>query len=92
MALDSSQKLAESFLARLIEKHGELMDSASLEALLRFGSNRSFRRAAAAGALPVRVFRIEGRSGWFARTEDVAVWLSSEGGSLGKTGGETPGT
>lgn len=52
------------------------MDSRALTALFKFGSDRSFRRSARKGALPVNVFRIPGRRGWFARTEDVAVWLA----------------
>lgn len=55
------------------------MDSQALIALFKFGSDRSFRRSACKGRLPVSVFRIPGRQGWFARTEDVAVWLAAIG-------------
>src|SRR3546814_8197240 len=56
----------------LLARHGELMDSQALIAFFKFGSDRSFRRSAAKAALPVAVFRVPGRSGWFARTHDVA--------------------
>ena len=55
------------------------MDGRALTALFKFGSDRSFRRSARKGMLPVSVFRIQGRRGWFARTEDVAVWLAAIG-------------
>lgn len=63
--------------ARLLASYGELMDSQALTAFFKFGSDRSFRRSAVKGALPVGVFRIPGRRGWFARTRDVAVWLAA---------------
>lgn len=63
--------------ARLLASYGELMDSQALTAFFKFGSDRSFRRSAVRGALPVGVFRIPGRRGWFARTRDVAVWLAA---------------
>lgn len=58
------------------------MDSRALTALFKFGSDRSFRRSACKGTLPVSVFRIPGRRGWFARTEDVAVWLAAIGNDI----------
>lgn len=63
-------------LRRLIARHGELMDTLALSNLLKFGNTRSFRRAAVQGHLPFRVFHIDGRRGWFARTGDVAAWLA----------------
>lgn len=65
--------------ARLFARHGELMDSRALVALFKFRSDRSFRRSAAQGRLPVSVFRVAGRRGWFARTRDVAEWLAMAG-------------
>ena len=64
-------------MADLLARHGELMDAAALTDLLKFGTDRSFRRAAAKGVLPVRVFHVSGRRGWFALTRDVARWLQS---------------
>lgn len=59
------------------------MDSRALTALFKFGSDRSFRRSACNGTLPVSVFRIPGRRGWFARTQDVAAWLAAIGRDAG---------
>jgi hypothetical protein len=68
-------------LLDLLNLHGELMTSRDLAALFRFGSDRSFRRAAQTGALPVAIVKVPGRRGWFARTREVAAWLESLGGS-----------
>lgn len=63
-------------LLRLLAEHGELMGSEPLMKTFKFTCARSFRRAATNGALPVNVFRMTGRWGWFARTQDVAAWLA----------------
>ncbi|WP_154656480.1 hypothetical protein [Novilysobacter defluvii] len=68
-------------LHMLLARHGELMAGGDLIQLFKFGSDRAFRRAAAAGRLPVAVVRVPGRPGWFARTRDVATWLDSLGTS-----------
>ncbi|MFC6187688.1 hypothetical protein ACFPZE_07080 [Pseudoxanthomonas mexicana] len=74
-AIDGCEGVADT----LVALHGELMDSQALVALFKFGSERSFRRSASKGALPVTVFRVPGRRGWFARTRDVAAWLAELG-------------
>lgn len=67
----------------LLARHGELMDGAALMALLHMNHERTLRRAIAANALPVSVFRLAGRKGWYARTRDVAAWLVFIGGTGG---------
>lgn len=46
-------------------------------AVFLYKTERSFRRAAQSGRLPVPVFRLEGRRGWFAKTSDVERWLET---------------
>ncbi|MNV98423.1 hypothetical protein D3C71_1936760 [compost metagenome] len=70
---------SDGLLAPLLERYGELMDAAALAALLKFPSDRAFRRVVAKGVLPVTVFRIPGRPGVHARTRDIAVWLATVG-------------
>lgn len=60
----------------LVERYGELMDSAALAEFFKFPNERALRRAAAKEVFPVPVFRMAGRNGWFARTRDVAAWLA----------------
>lgn len=72
----------------LLERYGELLPGSAIRALLHFSSDRSFRRAAAKQALPIPVFRVPGRRGWFARTRDVVAWLdrvAAVGSSLAST-------
>lgn len=83
------QSLPNSYESMLLEKHGELMDGPALRGLLHIKHERTFRRAVAAGALPVGVFRLEGRKGWYARTRDVAAWLASVGNAAGAGMAET---
>jgi len=71
--------LGSSIEQALLEEHGELMTGASLRRLLHMGHERAFRRALTAGRLPVSVFQLPGRKGWFARTRDVAHWLACVG-------------
>jgi hypothetical protein len=66
-------------LARLLAEHGELMAGRAIQSLLKYPSDRTFRRAVAAGTLPVQVFRLPGRVGWFARTDQVGAWLEKLG-------------
>src|SRR3546814_16263042 len=63
----------------LLARHVELMDSQALIAFLKFGSARPFRRRPAKAGLHVDVFRVHGRSGWFARTQAVAHWITHTG-------------
>ena len=67
----------DQMVLSLLERFGELMKGRDLAGLLGFGSDRSFARAAASGQLPIPVFRMKGRRGWFARTRDVAAWLNN---------------
>ena len=59
-----------------VVRRGPIMDGRQLMQVFLYRTERSFRRAAQAGRLPVPVFRLEGRRGWFARTEDVERWLA----------------
>ena len=84
-AVGGTKHVADALLAL----HGELMDGQALAALFKFGSDRSFRRSASKGALPVSVFRVPGRRGWFARTRDVGLWLASASPSASPGDGQT---
>lgn len=77
---DAARPEGEDLYERaLLGQHGELMNAEALTRLLQIGSARTFRRAALSGRLPVSVFRIPGRRGWFARTRDIAAWLATAG-------------
>lgn len=63
----------------LLATHGELLGGAALARALGFKTQRAFQKARLAGRLPIDTFAITGRRGHFARTRDVAAWLSSLG-------------
>lgn len=79
----STKSPAYPYESDLLARHGELMDGAALMALLHMNHERTLRRAIASNTLPVGVFRLAGRKGWYARTRDVAAWLVSIGGAEG---------
>lgn len=54
-----------------------LLGGAQLRSALGFRSGEAFRAAARGGRLPVAVMKIQGRRGWFAKTEEVSAWVRS---------------
>lgn len=64
-------KLAED----LLRSSGPLLPTDALWRALQFPSSAAFRQAKARGRLNVKVFKIPGRRGTYAFTQDVADWL-----------------
>lgn len=58
-------------------RHGFIVGGPALARLLGYRSGDAFRKATQRGTLPVRTFTLPNRKGQFARTADVARWLSS---------------
>ncbi len=54
-----------------------LLGGKRLRGLLGFESGEAFRAAIRTGRVPVALFKIPGRKGWFAQSDDVSAWLSS---------------
>ncbi len=52
-----------------------LLCGKSLRLSLGFSSGEGFRSAVREGRVPVPLFKIPGRQGWFALEADVAAWL-----------------
>jgi hypothetical protein len=65
--------------ARLLESYGPLVSGSDLARLAGFKSTDALRVAEQRGRLGFHVFRIDGRKGRFARVEDVATWIESQG-------------
>lgn len=65
--------------AELIQVYGLLVSGRDLAKLAGFKSTDALRVAEQRGRLGFHVFRIEGRKGRFARVEDVAEWIESQG-------------
>lgn len=61
---------------QLVERHGVLMPPAPLLQTLGYASTAAFSQAIARDTVPVPVFKIAHRRGYFALTRDVALWLA----------------
>jgi hypothetical protein len=64
-----------STLNTLLKAHGYILSAATTAKLLGFSSTDALRMARSRGRLPIQMFLLEGRRGWFASSEDVALWL-----------------
>lgn len=63
----------------LVELHGPLLSGEALWRTLGYSSADAFRQAKSRGKLPVRTFKLAGRRAIYARTSDVASWISTLG-------------
>lgn len=59
----------------LVKAHGLILSAAVTAKYLGFPSTDALRLARRRGRLPVSMFPIEGRRGWFSSARDVAQWL-----------------
>lgn len=60
----------------LVESHGFILSAGATAKALGFATTDALRFARAGGRLPIQMFLVEGRRGWFASAEDVAKWLN----------------
>lgn len=75
MATETSSVPPKNFRDSLTSQYGPLLDAKSLCKLLYFPSVAALNAARARGRIPFALAEIEGRRGFFARTEDVAMYL-----------------
>lgn len=68
--------------ARLVSTWGELIGPDALWRELGYRNAAALRTARRRGLVPLTLFRIERRRGYYARSADVAAWLSSIGGAV----------
>ena len=67
-----------SITRELAIEHGPLLDAATTAKALGFKSQDALRQARRDGRLPILMFRLSGRRGWFASTEAVIEWLDAQ--------------
>lgn len=60
----------ESYLPR-----APILGASDTARLLGFRTTEALTRARISGRLPIPMFRVPGRRGWFAATQDIKVWL-----------------
>lgn len=65
-------------ISDLAVAHGALLDASSTAKALGFKSPDALRQARRDGRLPISMFRIPGRRGWFAATQAVIEWLDGQ--------------
>lgn len=54
-----------------------LLTSAEVARLMGFRSVEALAKTRSAGRLPVRMFQIPGRRGWYAATSSVRAWVEN---------------
>jgi hypothetical protein len=59
----------------LLEEYGAVLSAPLTAKLMAYKSIDALRQARCRNMLPVAMFPIEGRRGWFANTIDVARWI-----------------
>lgn len=59
----------------LVKAHGWILTAAVTAKYLGFPSTDALRVARKRGQVPIPMFHVEGRSGWFSASRDVASWL-----------------
>lgn len=64
-----------------------LVGGEALRLALGYRTGEAFRAAARAGRVPVKLVKLEGRRGWFARQEDVQQWCATVQAQFGPSTG-----
>lgn len=67
-----------SITRELAVEHGPLLDAAATAKALGFKSQDALRQARRDGRLPISMFRLPGRRGWFASTQAVIDWIDAQ--------------
>ena len=62
----------------LIQRFGTLLSSSALAKALGYSSVDALRQAIARETVPVPVFKLPNRRGYFAFGKDVAYWLAQQ--------------
>ena len=63
---------------KMNNQFGPVIGGKDLYSALGFKTYPAFHRINSLGELGVHVFKLTGRRGWFALTEDVAKWLEEQ--------------
>ncbi len=61
----------------LVARFGVMLTPTAIAKALSYPSPHAFRQAVVRGTIPVPIFRVPNRRGYFALARDVAVWLSA---------------
>lgn len=75
-------ELAQILEEDLLKLYGPLLSGESLRKALGFRTQGAVRQAIWQGRVPVPVFLLEHRKGYFALSKDVASWLAEKRNSI----------
>lgn len=68
----------QDLIIKMEERYGPIISGKHLYAALGFKTYAAFYRSLQLDELGVKVFRLAGRKGWFAKTIDVANWINQQ--------------
>ena len=74
IADDLTRELNDELVARF----GLMLPSTALAKTLGYPSAQAYRQAVVRGTVPVPLFRVAHRRGYFALARDVAAWVSTQ--------------
>lgn len=60
----------------LSDRYGLMLPSRVLWKVLGYASSDAWRQSIRRGTIPVPIFQLPGRSGYFALSRDVAIWMA----------------
>lgn len=70
---DRARRVEES----LVSRYGPLLTLADVSEVLRYPSVQAVQKARLRGSLPVKMFRLPPRRGWFVSSQSVAEFLAA---------------
>ena len=88
----AADDLARELNDELVARFGLMLPPTALAKTLGYPSAQAYRQAVVRGTVPVPLFRVAHRRGYFALARDVAAWVSAQrraAGSRCETTSET---
>lgn len=74
----SLSNLTAELEKELTDRHGPMLPSRVLWKVLGYSSSAAWRQSISRRTVPVPIFPLEGRSGYFALSRDVAAWMAEQ--------------
>lgn len=65
-------------ITHMMSRFGPTLGGQDLYSALGFKTYGAFHRSRQLGGISVPIFKLPGRRGWFARTDEVAKWLEEQ--------------
>lgn len=74
----SQRDLTAELEKELLDRYGPMLPSRVLWKVLGYSSSSAWRQSISRRTVPVPIFPLEGRSGYFALSHDVAAWMAEQ--------------